>query len=260
MVDDPHGFRLSQDPPQIPRRQDGSEIQQRSRNGGTGNAVQFASVRRRQASVSMGNDADWTASSTVGRRHMDRGIVRLPKTPEDRRRPMGKDGTRTAREHSRKEGGFRRRVDVANRIDAAMNSMEASGALASRNGPAVHSYVFELFQADQAMLSVSDPRDLQVPASRSKPRGRFVNYRSVRGRLVQTTSTFRPVGEEGWQRAHGALEAAEEKRAGGAQIVTFLRRQSRRTVNVDPRTCLVRSGVCDWRAPDQAGLGRKRPG
>jgi hypothetical protein len=79
---------------------------------------------------------------------------------------MGKNGARPAREHSRKKGSFRRRADVANRIDASMKSMEAAGALASGDGPSIHSHCFELFQADQAMLPVGDPRDLQVPASR----------------------------------------------------------------------------------------------
>src|SRR3954447_197556 len=142
----------------------------------------------------MGDDPGWTASSAVGRHHMDRGIVRLPKAPECRRRSMRKNGVRPAREHSREEGRFRRRADVAHRIDASVNSMEAAGALASGNGPPVHLYAFELFQADQAMLPVGDPRDLQVPASRSKPKGRFVKYRSTSDRFVQATWTFRPVG------------------------------------------------------------------
>jgi len=41
-----------------------------------------------------------------------------------------------------------------------MNAMEAAGPLASSNGPSVHSHSFELFQGDQAMLPVGDPRDL----------------------------------------------------------------------------------------------------
>src|SRR3954452_15356590 len=116
---------------------------------------------------------------------------------------MGKNGTRPAREHSRKEGSFQRRADVAHRVDASMNSMEATGALASGNGPSAHSSSFELFQGDQAMLPVGDPRNLQVPASRSKPRGRFVNSRSTTRRFVQAPWTFRPVGGGRQRRAHG---------------------------------------------------------
>jgi hypothetical protein len=41
-----------------------------------------------------------------------------------------------------------------------MDSMEAAGPLASGNGSSVHSHSFELFQADQAVLSVGDPGDL----------------------------------------------------------------------------------------------------
>jgi hypothetical protein len=115
---------------------------------------------------------------------MDRDIVGLPKPPESRRRPLRENGAWPAREYSRKEGSFRRRADVADQVDASVDSMEATGALASGNGPSVHPHAFELFQADQAMLPVSDPRDLQVPASRSKPKGRFVNYRVTTGRFV----------------------------------------------------------------------------
>lgn len=175
MVDDPHGFRLSQSPSQLPRRKDGREIQERPGNGGAGNAVKFGSVRRRQAPVSMGDDPDGTAPSAVRRHHMDCFVVRLPKTPEGRRRSMGKNGARTTREHSREEGRFRRRADVPHRIDASMYSVEAAGPPPSGNGPSVHSQSFELFQADQAMLPVGNPGDLQVPASRSSPKGRFVD-------------------------------------------------------------------------------------
>jgi hypothetical protein len=184
VVDDPPGFRLSKNPPQLPPRQDGCEIQQRPRDGGTGNAVKIGSVRRRQAPVSMGDDSGWTATSTVGRHHMGRGIGWLPKTPKSRRRSMGENGVGPAREHSREEGRLRRRVDVTHGIDASMDSMKTAGALASGNSPSVHSNAFKLFQADQAMLPVGDPRDFQIPASRSKPKGRLVHYRSAMDRLV----------------------------------------------------------------------------
>jgi hypothetical protein len=62
--------------------------------------------------------------------------------------------------------------------------MKAAGALASGNGPSVHADSFELFQADQAMLAVGEPSDFKVAASRSEPKGRFVNYRSMMGRFV----------------------------------------------------------------------------
>ncbi|HET7591000.1 MAG TPA: hypothetical protein VFK14_12570 [Solirubrobacterales bacterium] len=52
-----------------------------------------------------------------------------------------------------------------------MDSMEAAGPLASRGGPSVHPDPFQLFQADQAVLLIGDPGDVEVPASWSKPMG-----------------------------------------------------------------------------------------
>lgn len=121
---------------------------------------------------------------------------------------MGKNSSRPAGEHSREEGGFRGRADVPDRVDPSMNPMEAAGATASGNGPSVHPYAFELFQADQTVLPVGDRRDLQVPVPRSKPKGRFVRYGSTKGRFVQATWTFRPVGGGRQRCAHGASEAA----------------------------------------------------
>jgi hypothetical protein len=62
-----------------------------------------------------------------------------------------------------------------------MDSMEATGPLTSGSGPAIHPYLFQLFQADQSVLPIGDPGDFQVPPSRSKPMGRFVKSRLTTG-------------------------------------------------------------------------------
>jgi hypothetical protein len=194
VVDDPHDFRLPQSLFQFPGREEGREIQQRPRNRGAGNSAKFGPIRRREAPVSVGNDSGGTASPAVGGNHVDRGIVRLPKSPESRCRTMRQYGTRPAHEYSREKCCFRRRADVPDRVDASMDSMEAAGPLASGNGPSIDPHAFELFEADQAVLPVRDPGNLEVPSSRSKPTGRFVEFQLTMGRFVKPRWTDRPVG------------------------------------------------------------------
>lgn len=83
---------------------------------------------------------------------------------------------------------------MAYREDASMDSMQTTSPLTSGGSPSIHPYFFQLFQADQAVLPIGDPRDFQVPASWLKPMGRFVGFRLMMGRSVKARWTYRPVG------------------------------------------------------------------
>jgi hypothetical protein len=87
-VDDPQYLSLGQRLPQLPRRDERRQIEQRPLHGRTRNPAHTRRIARCQRTVSMRVDARWMSSATVWGCYVDPTIREIPDPPQCRRGSM----------------------------------------------------------------------------------------------------------------------------------------------------------------------------
>ena len=162
LVEQAQELRLVECPLDAPLGDGLDEVDQGSRDRGHRDAVDHRHVGARKLRSVDADAASWLAAGASRNRDVDPRRSSLPQSPEVRGRPVAERGALAAGEHGGHSPSRSVEPRVADRVNPAVDDVEAPGghAVVDRAGPEAE--VPQLGAGDHAMLDVREVRDLPV--------------------------------------------------------------------------------------------------
>ena len=106
---------------------------------------------------------------------MDLLVALLPEAPKSCRGSVSEDRIRSASENRSEKHGLLAETQVADGENAPVEPVQASGTDPSGDRSSIHAELFELAQGDQAVLSIRNRGDIEVPPAGPETVGRYVD-------------------------------------------------------------------------------------
>lgn len=94
---------------------------------------------------------------------------------------MGENRSGSTGEDRRQQLRLEGEKRIAHREDALMNPVQPARPDPSGGGSPIHPHLLQLFDGHQSVLTIGNAGDLEIPASRAKTMGHFVETRLATG-------------------------------------------------------------------------------